>query len=383
MIQGPLDGLRVLDLSRVLSGPFATMRLADLGADVVKIEAPGGDETRRFGPPFVPGETGQESAYFLAINRGKRSVQLDLSQGPDRDLLRRLAAVADVVVSNFRPGVLARLGLDPVALLAERPDQVICRISGFGPDDTRPGYDNVIQAMSGIPSLTGAIDGPPAKCGASIADLVAGMNAAQAITAALVRRQRTGVGGVVDVPMIDGLLDLLVYHAVGWLDCGVAPVRRGDAHPSVHPLRTYATADGRLALAVGNDLLFARLAQVIGRADLAEDERFGSNPARVANREALDRALEDALAGESTETWLQRFAQAGVPGGPVNTVPEALRQARIVSHAHPHGGPEVRTVAPPWIIDGATSSASRRAPRLDEHRDEVLADWLGGSELPS
>ncbi|NOY26118.1 MAG: CoA transferase [Oligoflexia bacterium] len=373
----PLQGLRVLDLSRVLSGPFATMRLADLGADVVKVEAPGGDESRRFGPPFVEGRDGHESAYFLAVNRGKRSICMDLGQAPERALLSRLVGVADVLVSNFRPGVLGRLGLSPAELVAARPDLVICRISGFGPDDPRPGYDNVVQFMSGIPSLTGAVDGPPAKCGASIADLVAGMNAAQIITAALLRRERTGRGGIVDVPMLDGLLDLLVYHAVGWLDAGVAPQRRGNAHESVHPLRTYATADGRLVLAVGNDLLFGRLMETIGLPKLATDPRFASNPSRVAHRAELDAELERALATETTATWVDRFAAAGVPGGAVQSVPQALSAARLVSHAHPHGGPMVRTVAPPWWIDGTTLATTRRAPRLGEHRAEVLRDWLG------
>jgi len=378
MSEAPLQGIRVLDLTRVLSGPFATMRLADLGADVVKVEAPGGDETRRFGPPFVAGEGGAVSAYFLAVNRGKRSIVLDLGQPADRRRLDALIAVADVVVGNFRPGVLERHGLGPEQLLTRHPGLVLCRISGFGPDDPRPGYDNVIQAMSGIPSVTGGTDGEPWKCGASIADLVGGMNAAQIITAALLRRARTGRGGLVDVALLDGLLDLLVYHAVGWLDAGAAPGRPGNGHPSVHPLQTYATAQGRLALAVGNDALFARLCAAVGRPELSADPRFATNPDRVAHRAELDAALAQALATADAATWEARFARAGVPGGAVRSVPEALEQARRVSHAHPLGGPPVQTVAPPWWVDGATVAASRRAPRLDEHRQEVLDDWLGG-----
>ena len=378
MTAPPLEGVRVLDLTRVLSGPFATMRLADMGADVVKVEAPSGDETRRFGPPFVPGSDGAVSAYFLAVNRGKRSIVLDLDQAADRQRIAALAGVADVVVGNFRPGVLERRGLGADALVARHAGLVVCRISGFGPEDPRPGYDNVIQAMSGIPSLTGGPDGLPWKCGASIADLVGGMNAAQAITAALLRRARTGRGGIVDVSLLDGLLDLLVYHATGWLAAGAHPGRPGNGHPSVHPLQTYPTAEGRLALAVGNDALFLRLCTVLERPALAQDPRFATNPDRVAHRAELDAALVEALAGADAPTWEARFARAGVPGGAVRTVPEALAQARLLEHPHPQGGDPVQTIAPPWWLDCAVVAASRGAPRLDEHRVEVLRDWLGG-----
>lgn len=377
---GPLSGLRVLDLSRVLAGPFATMRLADLGADVVKVEPPGGDESRAFGPPFVQGEQGAESVYFLSVNRGKRSVVLDLRGEEDRRALRRLVAGADVLVSNFRPGVLERLGFDPQALIAQHPRLIVCRISGFGPDDRRPGYDNVIQAMSGIPAMTGAPDGPPVRCGASIGDLVGGFNAVQAILAAVIRREQTGVGGLVDVSLLDGLLELLVYHAVGWVEEGVAPRRSGESHPTVHPLRTYATADGSVAVAVGNDALFAALADALERPELARDPRFSGNPGRVAHRDALDALMEPLFAARPTAWWVTRLTEAGVPVGPVRSVPEALLDARFVAHPHPRGGRDVRTLAAPWRLDGSSPVARRGAPALDADRLALLAGWSSSEE---
>ncbi len=374
----PLQGVRVVDLSRVLAGPFATMRLADLGADVVKIEPPGGDEARAFGPPFVQGEGGAESVYFLSVNRGKRSLVLDLRRAEDRELLHALVAGADLLVSNFRPGVLERLGLDPQRLIERHPRLIVCRISGFGPDDPRPGYDNVIQAMSGIPAMTGAPDGPPVRCGASIGDLVGGLNTVQAILAALLNRERTGRGCLVDLSLLDGLLELLVYHAVAWVEEGQAPRRSGEAHPTVHPLRTYRTLDGNMAVAVGNDTLFAALAQALQRPELATDPRFAGNPGRVQHRAALDDLLEPIFAGASTSAWVARLQAAGVPVGPVRSVPEALADATLVEHDHPHGGRTVKTLAAPWSLDGARPVAARGAPALDGDRRSILEGWPDG-----
>jgi len=375
--EAPLQGLRVLDLSRVLAGPYATMHLADMGADVVKVEPPRGDETRAFGPPFVQGADGPASAYFLAVNRGKRSVCMDLKDPHDRDLTVALAGAADVVLANFRPGVLERLGLGADALVERFPRLVFCRISGFGPDDTRPGYDNIMQGMSGIPSLTGEPSGPPAKCGASIADLVGGHNTVQAILAALLRRERTGRGGVVDVVLLDGMLDMLVYHATGWLGAGVAPTRRGDAHPSVHPLDRYRTLDGWISLAVGNDPLFARLCEGLGLSWMATDPRFATNPSRVAHRAQLDAEFSAVIATRSSAAWCAALQALGVPCGPVQTVPQALETAALVEHPHPQGGRPVQTVAPPWRFDGRRCTASRGAPPLGVHRAEVLQQWIG------
>ncbi|MCB9778199.1 MAG: CoA transferase [Alphaproteobacteria bacterium] len=377
-MRGPLHGLRVLDLSRVLSGPYATMQLADLGADVVKVEPPGGDETRRFGPPFLGEGEAAASVYFLSVNRGKRSIVLDLKADEDRALCARLIDAADVVVSNFRPGLLARRGLSPEQAVARRPALVWCRITGFGPDDPRPGYDNVVQAMSGIPAMTGPPDDPTAwKCGVSIADLVAGKNAAQAVLAALVQRGRTGRGGLVDVAMMDGLVDLLGYHAAGWLNGGPEPGRYGNTHPNVHPLRSYDTADGAVAVAVGNDGLFACLCEALELPSLTDEPRFRGNPSRVLHRDALDAVLAPRFAALTTDAALERLSRAGVPAGPTRSVAQALAaDAQVQEHPHPHGGPPVQTVAPPWLVDGLRPRAVRGAPALDAHRDEVLLEWL-------
>jgi len=376
--QGPLSGVRVLDLTRVLSGPYATMILADLGADVVKIERPGrGDDTRAFGPPFTEGV----STYFLSINRGKRSCTLDLKDPGDRERLVALAESADVLVENFRPGVMERLGLGFDALGARNPRLVWCSISGFGSDRPGPGYDLMVQGMSGIPSITG--DGAaPVKCGASVADLVAGMNAVQGVLAALYQRERTGRGGFVDVSMLDGVLGLLTYHASAWLNAGRAPRALGNAHPSIHPFRTYQVDGGWLNLAVGNDALFESFCGVIER-PLHHEPRFAKNADRVEHRAALDAILEPLMRTRSAAAWSEALGAAGVPCGPMSTVPEALERGRLVTHEHPAGGPPVRTCALPFAVSGAPRAAARRAPGLGEHTDEVLSEWLrlapGGS----
>jgi len=372
----PLQHLRVLDFSRVLSGPYASMTLADLGADVVKVEDPRtGDDTRGFGPPFVDGV----STYYLSINRGKRSIALDLKAPADRDLALSLADRADVVLENFRPGVMDRLGLGYATLIARNPRLVYCCISGFGRDDDRPGYDLMVQGMGGIPSLTGEADAPPNKCGASIADLVAGMNAVQGVLAALYRRERTGRGGLVDVPMLDGQLALLTYHASAWLNGGKEPGRIGNAHPSIHPFCAYPTADGFVNLAVGNDRLWTAFCKLVERPAWIADPRFETNPARVAHRAELDALLRPLFAARATADWLTRLDAAGIPAGPILTVPQALAQVPLVAHPHPEGGREVRTVPLPYHLDGAPRAADRRAPRLGEHGAEVLSDWLGAA----
>ena len=370
-----LDGLRVLDLSRVLSGPYATMCLADMGADVVKVERPGqGDDTRSFGPPFVDGE----STYFLAINRGKRSICLDLKQEEDCEVLKRLASGADVLVENFRPGVMERLGLSYAELSEANPGLVYCSISGFGQEREGPGYDLMVQGLSGIPSITG--DGAiPTKCGASIADLVAGMNAVQAILAALVRRGRLGHGAWVDVPMLDGQLSLLTYHASAWLNAGVAPKAIGNAHPSIHPFRAYATMDGHLNLALGNDKLFEQFCGLF-ELDWHQDERFSSNAVRVKNREALDALMGPFFAQRSTDDWLRRLEAAAIPAGPLLSVPEALSSASLLSHPHPTTGRAVKSIALPYSIGSSPRGSVRPAPELGAHKEEVLDEWLSDSE---
>ncbi|MCB9759032.1 MAG: CoA transferase [Alphaproteobacteria bacterium] len=373
MSPGALDGVRILDFTRVLSGPYGTMLLADQGADVVKVEPPGGDDTRAFGPPFVGGV----STYFLSINRGKRSVVADLKDPAQRDRVRALALAADVVVENYRPGVMTRLGLDADDLMAENPRLIWCAITGFGRGREGPGYDLIIQGMSGIPSITGAGD-VPWKCGASIADLVAGMNAAQGITAALLRRERTGQGSYVDVSMMDGQLSLLAYHATAWLNAAQAPRARGNQHPSIHPFRAYRAADGWLNLAVGNDRLFAGLCAALEVA-WHRDRRFATNAARVANRAALDALLEPRIAARPVAHWIAALQPHRVPAGPMASVPDALERARPVTHDHPTGADPVRTLPPGVRLEGTPWTAERRAPALGEHTEAVFAEWVGGT----
>jgi crotonobetainyl-CoA:carnitine CoA-transferase CaiB-like acyl-CoA transferase len=375
-MSAPLEGVRVLDFSRVLAGPFATMHLADLGADVVKVERPGtGDDTRSFGPPFSDGV----STYFLSVNRGKRSICLDLKDPGDRETALALADVADVVIENFRPGVMDRLGLGPEILRERNPRLVYCSISGFGRAVDRAGYDLVIQGMGGIPSITGAPDGAPAKCGASIADLVTGLYGVQGILAALVRRSNTGEGALVDVPMIDGQVAMLTYHASGLLNAGVAPTRLGNHHPSIHPYGSYRAGDGFLNIAIGNDRLFKVFAETMGHAEWEKDPRFSKNADRVAHRAELDALIDGILGGRTVEQWCDIFLEAGVPAGPINSVAEALEHVDLVEHAHPSGNGTVRTAPLPFRVDGAPRAAVLPPPVLGAHTEAVVKDWLKGA----
>jgi len=370
---GVMDGVRVLDFSRVLAGPFATMHLADLGADVVKVERPGvGDDTRAFGPPFSNGV----STYFLSVNRGKRSIVLDLKSEEGRAAASALAAKADVVIENFRPGVMERLGLGPDVLRAANPRLIYCGISGFGRGVDRAGYDLVIQGMGGIPSITGVPDGAPAKCGASIADLVTGLYAVQGIMAALFRRERTGEGALVDVPMIDGQVAMLTYHASSWLNAGVAPRRLGNHHPSIHPYGSYKTDDGFLNIAVGNDRLFRFFAKALGNPQWADDRRFAKNVDRVAHRDTLDPLINSALLGRGVTAWCECLLEAGVPAGPINSVEEALEMVDLVTHAHPSGTGTMKSAPLPFRIDDDPRAATLPPPRLGEHTAGVLKDWI-------
>lgn len=369
----PLEGLRILDFSRVLAGPFATMHLADLGADVVKVERPGtGDDTRNFGPPFSNGV----STYFLSVNRGKRSITLDLKDAEDCKVALELAKKADVVIENFRPGVMERLGLGPQVLRAAKPGLVYCSISGFGRDVDRAGYDLVIQGMGGIPSITGDPTGGPAKCGASIADLVTGLYAVQGILAALQRKNRTGQGALVDVPMIDGQVALLTYHASGLLNGGSTPQRLGNHHPSIHPYGTYSASDGFLNVAVGNDRLFGLFCECVGHPEWAIDDRFSTNANRVAHRGLLDSMIGVELPKASVMDWCARFQDIGVPAGPINSVADAVAMVDLVEHPHPSGTGVVRTAPLAYEIDDAPRSAELPPPSLGAHSDDVIRDWL-------
>ena len=322
-----LDGLVVLDFSRVLAGPLATMVFADLGAGVVKVERPGsGDDTRAWGPPW---DATGEATYFLSVNRGKRSEALDLRDPGDARRARALAAGADVVVENFRPGVMDRLGLGYEALAADNPALVYCSITGFGAGAgaQRPGYDLLVQAVGGLMSVTGSPDGEPQKVGVALVDVVAGLFAAVGILAALRHRDRTGEGQRVEVDLLSALLAGLVNQAAGFTAAGVVPERMGNAHPSISPYELYQTGEGRLALAVGNDRQFAALCEVLGDPAAAQDAGFATNAARVADRERLRARLEERLAGASAATWAARLLEASVPAGEVNDLAGAFALA--------------------------------------------------------
>lgn len=315
---GALEDLRVLDFSRVLAGPYATMCLADLGADVLKVEHPdGGDDTRAWGPP-VNAEGG--ATYFDSVNRNKRSIALDLADPADRAVAHRLAASADVIVENFRPGTLARHGLDYPQVCRANPTVVYCSITGFGRASTLPGYDLLVQAVGGLMSITG-LPGEPTKVGVALVDVLTGTNALAGILAAVRHRDRTRVGQLVEVDLLSGLLAGLVNQAGAYLGAGVVPGAAGNAHPSIVPYRPYAAADGQLVIAVGNDSQFRALCQVIG---LAEDSRFATNPDRVAHRTELDQLIQARLAAHDVAHWCALLAQARVPAGPVNSIDKAI-----------------------------------------------------------
>ena len=380
----PLDDLLVLDLSRILSGPYCTMFLADLGARVLKVERPGGgDDTRRFGPPFVNGQ----STYFLSINRGKESVALDLKHPSGREIARSLAARADVLVQNFRPGAAERLGLGWEDLRRDTPRLVYASISGYGIEglpefSRRPGYDVVVQGLGGLPSVTGPPEGPPYKVGTSIADLVAGLLAPQGVMAALLARERTGEGQHVDISMLDGQVSLLTYLATMHWATGEVPPRLGNAHPSIVPYETYAAADGHLNIAVANDAHFRTFCGVIGRPELSEDPRFADNPSRVEHRVELNAVLQPILATRTAAEWQEALGGAGLVCGPIQDVPAALSHPQVLARdmvvdlEHPAYG-VVKVLGSPWRLSGTPAGPTTAPPVLGEHTEAVLRDLLG------
>jgi formyl-CoA transferase len=377
----PLAGIKVLDLTRVVSGPYATMQLGDLGADVVKVEEPGkGDESRTYGPPFVGGE----STYFLSVNRNKRSCCIDLKSEPGRDLLIRLASTADVLVENFRPGTMDRLGLGFTALSQRNPKLIYCGISGFGltgPEAERPGYDLIVQGESGVMDITGDADGPPMKVGTSIADLVTGLYAAQAVLAALHQRARTGTGGRVDVAMLDAMASLLTFNAGMYFATGTSPRRRGNAHPTISPYETFEAADGWINVGVANDKFWKLFCTAIARPDLLEDKRFARAPDRAANRAALKSILQPIFAASDRQHWAELLGATGIPSGAIRTVGEVCEADQlhirgvVRDQMHPNAG-TVRYIASAVRFADQAPPDAKRPPCLGEHTADILRDWL-------
>jgi crotonobetainyl-CoA:carnitine CoA-transferase CaiB-like acyl-CoA transferase len=376
---GPLAGLTVVDLTRVLSGPYCTMQLADMGARVIKIERPGqGDDTRGWGPPFVQGE----SAYFMSINRNKESVTLDFKHPDGRMLLDRLIARADIVVENFRPGTLDSVGFDYASLEARYPRLIYASISGFGqngPQRDRPGYDAVVQGEGGLMSITGAPDGPGYRLGVAIGDLVSGLYAAQGILLALAARERTGRGQYVDVGMLDSVASLLTYQAGIYFATGVPSGRMGNRHPSIVPYEVFETRDGDIVLAVGNDELWRRFCRVAGLEQLAQDGRFATNRDRVLNYEVLRPLIAGKFAGRSRADWLTALGAAGIPAGAVRDVGEVLTDEQLIARCmvesveHPTTG-VVRVLGVPVKLSSTPGAIYRPPPRLGEHTGPVLEE---------
>ena len=389
---GPLAGVRVLDLTRVLAGPWATQLLADFGADVIKVEEPrAGDDTRQWGPPWLKDAGGaptRESAYYLSANRGKRSVTLDLANASGARLARELALGCDVLIENFKVGGLAKYGLGYEHLKDLHPQLIYCAISGFGqdgPDAARPGYDAMIQGMGGLMSVTGVPDGEPGagplKVGVAVADLMAGMYAAAAILGALYERAASGRGQYIDLALLDTQVGWLANQNLNFLLSGVAPQRHGSAHPNITPYQAFATADGFLMLAVGNDRQFASFCRAAGLDEMAADVRFADNAARVTHRAQLVARIGTALKARTSHAWITALTAAGVPCGPINDIAQAFAEPQVrhrqlrLELPHPAGSvPSVRT---PIRYSRSQLEYRRAPPLLGQHTEEVLSERLG------
>jgi formyl-CoA transferase len=379
---GPLDGIRVLDLTRVLAGPYCTMFLGDLGAEVVKVEQPGvGDDTRGWGPPFAGGE----SAYFLCVNRNKKSITIDLKSKEGVALLRRLAESADVLIENFRPGTMERLGLGEKELREINPKLIYASLSGFGADgpmSDAPGYDLIVQAWGGLMSITGPADGEPSKVGVAIIDLVAGLMLGKSIAAALFAREKLGVGQKIDTSLLEAEVACLINVGSNYLVEGSIPRRWGNAHPSIVPYQSFKTADGYLVIGVASEGIWRRFCQAIGRAEWADDSRFEKNSNRVENRPLLIGLLAEIFLGRSTDEWLKIFNSADVPCAPVQTVdqvfkaPQVLHREMLVEVEHPTAG-TVPMAGIPVKFSATPASVRLPPPLLGQHTEEVLKSWLG------
>ncbi|AVG39183.1 CaiB/BaiF CoA transferase family protein [Achromobacter insolitus] len=386
-----LNGVRVLDLSRILAGPSATQLLGDLGADVVKVEKPGeGDDTRKWGPPYIKDNEGRptgESAYYLSANRNKRSIALDIATDAGREALHQLLSQADVLVENYKVGGLAQYGLDYAQLRHRYPRLVYCSITGFGqtgPYAKRAGYDFLIQGMGGIMSLTGEPEGTPMKVGVGIADVMTGMYAAVGILAALRHRDLTGMGQHIDISLLDSQIAWLVNAGTNYLAAQEPPTRLGNGHPNIVPYQVFDAADGPMILAVGNDAQFRRFCEVAGLDGLAQDERYASNAARVAHRDELCGRIQEALGQRPRTTWLEQLEAVSVPCGPVNDLRDVFNDPHVQARgahlrmpcAWAQGG-ELNLLANPLKLSATPVTYRMPPPRLDEHAQQILADWAG------
>ena len=388
----PLAGIRVLDLSRVLAGPWAGQMLADLGADVVKVERPGaGDDTRSWGPPWLKDEQGRDTsdaAYFTCANRNKRSIAIDLARAEGQALVRDLAARADVLLENFKAGGLAQYGLDPARLCALNPRLVVCSITGFGqtgPYAARAGYDFLIQGMGGLMSVTGRADGEegagPQKVGVALVDIMTGLYATIAVQAALAERERSGLGQHIDLALLDVQVACLANQAANYLAGGVVPRRMGNAHPNIVPYQDFPTADGDMILAIGNDNQFGKFCAVAGHPEWAADARFATNPQRVAHRGVLIPLLRQTTVMRSTREWIATLEEAGVPCGPINRIDEVFADAQVQARGMRFelaraDGATVPLVANPIRLSDSPVVHRHAPPTLGGHTDEVLGDWL-------
>jgi formyl-CoA transferase len=380
---GLLQGVRILDLTRVLAGPYCTMMLGDMGADVIKVEAPGrGDDTRQWGPPFT--ESGM-SAYFISANRNKRSITLNLKSEEGMKILKALVKISDVVVDNFRVGTLEKMGLSYDEMKALKPDIIYCTITGFGysgPYAQKAGYDFIVQALSGLMSLTGPEDGRPQRVGVAIADLLTGIYACNAITAALFSRQQTGKGQRIDSSLFDSQVSTLSYVASNYLNSGVPPKRLGNAHPNIVPYQDFEASDGPVAFAAGNDLQWGNFCKAAGKAEWVEDERFATNPKRVENRAILIPMLDGLFAERNVQEWLTLCDEIGVPAAPINTIDQVFDDAQtlerdLIFETEIDGGEAVRMAGSALKFSENPTKLLRPPPQLGEHNDEVLTDLLG------
>jgi crotonobetainyl-CoA:carnitine CoA-transferase CaiB-like acyl-CoA transferase len=382
LVPSPLDGITVLDFTRVLSGPYCTMLLADMGARVIKIEQPRkGDDTRAWGPPFI----GTESAYFLSVNRNKESLTLDLKSPAVRPAIERLLEKADVVVENFRPGTMARLGLDYPDVAVTHPGVVYCSISGFGqtgPRRDEPGYDAVIQAEGGLMSITGEAEGPPFRLGVAISDIVSGMFAFQGIAMALLARAKTGQGQLVDVGMLDATAALLTYQSGSYFATGVAPQRLGNRHPTIVPYETFAASDGEFVLAVGNDTLWRAFCRACGLDAIGDDPRFATNTQRVMAYDEVRRVIADRLLTRTRAEWIATLSAAGVPCGSVRDVGEVVEDPQLAARGmvqaveHPTVG-TIRVLGVPIKLSETPGKVHTAPPMLGQHTEAILTGDLG------